>query len=104
MDAYHSDTHGPGTIADAQFDILVVSLHVLFAQAILHDKVKRVEYLDIDFVLPQLLEKRLDLSLALLKSAQLHLTFSCLQVVVWPATLEYTLLPNIDHSAAPNVD
>lgn len=43
MNTDHRYSHRPGTVADCEFYILIVSSDELFHETVLHDKVKTVE-------------------------------------------------------------
>ena len=64
VDAHHSDSHRPRVVTDPECQVLVISLHILFHQTVLHDYVQWVQYLFSQLILDKLFQKRSNTLLA----------------------------------------
>jgi len=105
MDANHGDSHGPGTVANGQLHILIMSFHVFFHHAVLNDQIQGVQDVLVEFAFLQAFVEWSDISLALDKSADFFLLFSCLWLfgLLFFHAL-YGVLPETHNLPAPNDD
>ena len=76
MDAHHGDSHGPGSVANCQFQILIMGAHIFFHQAVLNYQVATVEDLRIHGELLELFKHGLGVFGALLENYAFGLSIS----------------------------
>ena len=108
MDTYLGNAHRPRTVTDAQLQVLVMRLHVLFHHAVLHYQVERVEYVCRQSFLLKVLQQRSDVFLTEIILILLDLALCSLEVVLGPSSRSVStfgvkfVVPHFEHLSAPD--